>query len=924
MESPPVDEPQDGSVTAREVNDAAIPRQLGEYTIVREIGRGGMGVVYEAVQQPLGRSVALKVLPPFPSCKPGQVRRFQLEARAAARLHHTNIVPVYSVGEEHAVHYYAMELIQGDGLDDIIEELKVVHGVDAGSDGPTDVVPHSARSRRTAESLISGQFPQRRPVTDTRVEATSTQLPDGKGDGKQDAPAKSTAGLRRAVSAPNYSSSSKLNVHPPAEYFRNVARVGLQVAQALAYAHGENILHRDIKPSNLLLDIHGHVWITDFGLVKVMDSDDLTSSREAAGTLMYMAPERFDDHSLAESDIYSLGVTLYELLTLRPPFKDSQALRLMDRIRNEQPKWPSRAESGIPKDLRTIVSIAMEKAPQHRYPSAEKLAHDLENFLAGRPPEIVPVSHTKRVVHWCRRYPAVAALIGLVALLLTTVAILSFIVATSFRAKARELELANAGLEHTKAEVKARNAELERKEAQLKASNAALIAVDKSNQATEDFTLDLPDLPPYDSATRLEGEPFPLWFGIQASETPWKVYTDVGPVLHVLRDSLEQELHRPVIVKIKVFRDYHRTIEAAARGEIQLWRAGPSAYTLAKLKNPHLLLLASNQAAAEDGMIIVRADSGIRTLDDVKRLIDDGKRVRVVFGSPVSGSGRFQVQAELALFGIHADDVEWHYAGRHDSVAEAVSGSSDDDHSPDCVLGALKGPTFDDYFGPHGKTPGLCVAISHEGHEGVADVFVACAKPWVGRQGLDQEMVGTISVSDLIQKCLLDLNLERYQDFWQQHADGIAADYREKPPADWNLPIGPVTDEYYDETRENLRRSKEFFRGLADKLINDDANHLTPDMRAQVQQQLDSLDSLDLLDFDVLALDYLGEIAHAEIGKILGIDTSEVQRRRRQSLDQIRENVLSAAEAGEREPQALESESADAQGDTRDRAGEGE
>ena len=163
---------------------------------------------------------------------------------------------------------------------------------------------------------------------------------------------------------------------------------------------------------------------------------------------MYMAPERFDGHSLPESDIYGLGVTLYELLTLRPPFEGPPGMQLINRIRNEQPKWPSRAESGIPKDLRTIVSIAMEKAPQHRYPSAERLARDLENFLAGRPLEIVPVSHTKRVVHWCRRYPAVAALIGLIALLLTTVAILSSIMATSFRAKARVLEAVNAARTH--------------------------------------------------------------------------------------------------------------------------------------------------------------------------------------------------------------------------------------------------------------------------------------------------------------------------------------------------------------------------------------------------------------------------------------------------------------------------------------------
>src|SRR5205823_9682874 len=135
------------------------------------------------------------------------------------------------------------------------------------------------------------------------------------------------AGERPEPSAP----TAGLSVRgPEAEYSRGVARIGVQVAEALAYAHRQGILHRDIKPSNLLLDLQGVVWVTDFGLAKAEGTDELTNTGDIVGTIRFMAPERFEGKSLPQSDVYALGVTLYEMLTLRPAFDDTNKAKLID------------------------------------------------------------------------------------------------------------------------------------------------------------------------------------------------------------------------------------------------------------------------------------------------------------------------------------------------------------------------------------------------------------------------------------------------------------------------------------------------------------------------------------------------------------------------------------------------------------------
>jgi WD40 repeat protein len=207
-----------------------------------------------------------------------------------------------------------------------------------------------------------------------------------------------------------------------------VARLGLQVAEALAYAHGQKVLHRDIKPANLLLDLQGTVWVTDFGLAKG-EGDDLTQTGDVVGTLRYMAPERFNGVSDPRSDLYSLGLTLYELLTLRPAFEESDRARLIQHVTHEEPPPPRTFDPNVPRDLETVVLKAITKEPQRRFQTAGDLADDLRCFLADRPIRARRSAAWERAWRWCRRNRAVATLALLAVLLLVAVASVSTIAA---------------------------------------------------------------------------------------------------------------------------------------------------------------------------------------------------------------------------------------------------------------------------------------------------------------------------------------------------------------------------------------------------------------------------------------------------------------------------------------------------------------
>jgi serine/threonine protein kinase/WD40 repeat protein len=385
-----------------------VPEQLGDFRLLREVGRGGMGVVYEAVQESLGRHVALKVLPAHGLMPPTHLERFRREARAAARLHHTNIVPVHGVGEHDGVHYYAMQFIQGQGLDEVLKEVKRLRGKeDPPSAGGTDGGTY--RSQGLAQNLLSGQFAR-----------AAVSAPEGEGPASPE-PAPAAARAERPPSGS--SSGTELMSQTEAQYFRSVAQMGVQVAAGLDYAHKQGILHRDIKPSNLLLDAHGTVWITDFGLAKAEGSDELTHTGDLVGTLRYMAPERMRGWSDPRSDVYGLGITLYELLTLRPAFDNSYRPGLVEQVRHDDPPRPRKVDRSIPRDLETIVLKAIDKEPGRRYQTAAELAEDLGRFLAGEPVRARRITVWERGVKWVKRHPAVAALLAF-----STTAVLSLIV----------------------------------------------------------------------------------------------------------------------------------------------------------------------------------------------------------------------------------------------------------------------------------------------------------------------------------------------------------------------------------------------------------------------------------------------------------------------------------------------------------------
>jgi serine/threonine protein kinase/WD40 repeat protein len=410
-------------VTSALVATAPIPDRLGDFRIVREIGRGGMGIVYEAVQESLGRHVALKVLPFGHRLSIVQLKRFEREAKAAALLHHTNIVPVFGVGQHEGIHYYAMQYIQGQSLDVVLREV-IRQRREAGTT--------SALSGDTAASMavdLASGLTGQGSLTKVRIEVSRTNSRTQVGGA---VPASS---LVRAADGKELDASSNTSIlgRTAVPYYRAVARAGAQAAEALDYAHEHGVLHRDIKPANLLLDLQGTLWVTDFGLAKAEGSDELTSPGDVVGTVRFMAPERFRDVADARSDVYSLGVTLYEMLTLKPAFAGSERATLIGAILHHEPVRPRKLDPHIPRDLETIVLKAIAKNPSDRFATAGEMARELGRFAAGRPIHSRRASVPERLWRWTKRNPAIAVLSLLAVSLSTALAIGSTAAAWKFR-----------------------------------------------------------------------------------------------------------------------------------------------------------------------------------------------------------------------------------------------------------------------------------------------------------------------------------------------------------------------------------------------------------------------------------------------------------------------------------------------------------
>jgi serine/threonine protein kinase len=357
----------EGGVLQRSIPNEVAPDigNLGDFRLLREIGRGGMGVVYEAEQVSLRRRVALKVLPFAAALDPRQIQRFKNEVLAAAQLRHENIVPVYAVGEERGVHYYAMQIVAGWSLAALISELKL-------------------------------------PAEANRSTATGTTSP-------------------AAVLSSERSSGNR-------RYYDWVASVGRQAALALEYAHAVGIVHRDVKPANLLLDLEGHLWVTDFGLAQVAGETGLTATGELLGTLRYASPEQvlarrgMVDH---RSDVYSLGATLCELLTLEPIFEGGDRNELLRQVADEEPRPPRSMDPSVPWELDTIVLKALSKEPSERYARAQELADDLKRFLDNQLVLARRPTSAERLWKVARRHPSLVAASIVMLLLVTAGSLLS-------------------------------------------------------------------------------------------------------------------------------------------------------------------------------------------------------------------------------------------------------------------------------------------------------------------------------------------------------------------------------------------------------------------------------------------------------------------------------------------------------------------
>lgn len=412
---------------------AALPARLGDFRIIREIGRGGMGIVYEAEQESLGRHVALKVLPAATLPSPQAIARFRREAQAAARLHHTNIVPVFGVGEEHGLHYYVMQYIHGRGLDSVLNSYR-----------------QAAASRRSEPAGTAVSVGDPAGCGKPGPEAAATELYTGSAS---DADTAFTVTISPAA-ADSFAAPLAGAQPGTLDYFRQVARIGRQVADALDYAHSQGTVHRDIKPANLLLDAHGTVWVTDFGLAKHVEQDDVTRPGEVAGTLRYLPPERFDGQSDGRGDIYSLGLTLYELLTLRPAFDGTDRTQLMRAVTQSDPPPPRRHVPAIPRDLETIILKATAREPGRRYQRAGEMAEDLQRFLEDRPILARRIGPLERLLRWCKRSPVVATLTALVVALSLVVAVLATVAyaQTSAALERQEQERQEAEMQRSRAE----------------------------------------------------------------------------------------------------------------------------------------------------------------------------------------------------------------------------------------------------------------------------------------------------------------------------------------------------------------------------------------------------------------------------------------------------------------------------------------
>jgi hypothetical protein len=424
-------------------------RRIGDFELLREIGRGGMGVVYEARQITLDRRVAVKLLPFAAVLDAKQIARFKNEAQAAAQIQHPSIVPVFAIGMERGVHYYAMQLIDGQPLDRAIAQLReLASEMASGVSQPTDQAVHAGRSPDARQRELLEVIPFMGSIEDRNPDKSHSER-DARRDTRDDPYLQCGTTLRivNGGAATRFTLLASVSTNRP-EYFNTVVRLGIQAADALQAAHEYGVIHRDIKPSNLLLDSVGKLWVTDFGLARCQrrfpaseaqrSRQSLTKTGDIVGTMRYMSPEQaagqtaLVDH---RTDIYSLGVTLYELLCLQPAYDALDGPALLRQLDQHEPPRPRQVRPDIPADLETVVLKSMAKARDERYATARQLADDLHCVLEGRPTLARPPSLAERLCKWARRHRRmVAAAVGSLVVAVVALSVATVLIA---REKAR-------------------------------------------------------------------------------------------------------------------------------------------------------------------------------------------------------------------------------------------------------------------------------------------------------------------------------------------------------------------------------------------------------------------------------------------------------------------------------------------------------
>jgi len=338
-------------------------KRLGEYIILQELGRGGMGVVFLGINPALARLTAIKILSPAFIQDKKALKNFQEEAKTIAKFNHPNIVPIYSIGNEKGVYFIAMGYISGQSLKVIIEMLK------------------NKRHGEQLKAIAIKEFLNTSPVEGQNI-------------------------LQKSISLKRNFNFWNMT------YFQFVATIGAEIADALSYAHQNGIVHGDLKPSNVLLTNEAIPMVVDFGLSRDITKFASLKKDGFSGTLVYAAPEQIKDNIINEkTDIWSIGVTLYELLSFRNPFMDATVKKIVYRILNPYPTSLKKFDKNITAELEAIVFKCLERKPEDRYKNIIELSQDLKNYLEGKPVKAKPVGVIGKTRKWIKRHPVLSVFI---------------------------------------------------------------------------------------------------------------------------------------------------------------------------------------------------------------------------------------------------------------------------------------------------------------------------------------------------------------------------------------------------------------------------------------------------------------------------------------------------------------------------------